>query len=54
MRTAEKVNCAPESAIFISHQLIVSMLRACEKSSCLQLWYECMYRNVRIDRVTSH
>lgn len=37
MRTGGKVNCVPDTAVFISHQLIVSMLRACDMSS----WRHC-------------
>lgn len=33
MRVAEKVNCAPDSAVFIFHKLVVSMLRARKVSS---------------------
>lgn len=33
MGAAEKVNCVPDSAVFICHKLIVSTLRACKLSS---------------------
>lgn len=33
MRAAEKVNCVPDTAVFICHKLIVSMLRARKVSS---------------------